>query len=296
MVRFAFITFLLLFSAFVAADEPLPAGDLRQRLADKLKDKKEPVRAVNPSRAPANPVDAARMGKSAKPAAKPVLPWGYTGEGAPERWGELAPENKLCAVGTRQSPIDIRDSLKVDLEPIQFDYHPQPFTVQDTGRTVLVTPEGGSGLTVRQRRYELRSIETRMPAEMLLAGRRMDAALHLMHRDAEGRIAVLALLLERGEEAAPALQRMLNHLPLEKHLTETVPAPLKLMELLPEDRSYFTFMGSLTTPPCTEGVLWLVMRKPLTVSAQQLAVLQRLYPMNARPVQPTGGRIIKESF
>jgi carbonic anhydrase len=290
MVRLALLPFLLLIWALAAvADEPPASGDLRQRLADKLKTKTEPTRLVNP-------VDAARAARAAKPPAKPVVPWGYTGEGAPERWGELVPENKLCAVGTRQSPIDLRDTLKVDLEPIQFDYRPQPFTVQDTGRTVLVTPDTGSGLTVRQRRYELRAIETRMPAEMLLGGRRMDAALHLVHRDAEGRIAMLALFLVKGEEAQPALQRMLNHLPLEKHLTEAVPTPLNLAELLPENRGYFTFMGSLTTPPCTEGVLWLVMREPLTVSEQQLAVLRRLYPMNARPVQPAGGRIVKESF
>ena len=110
---------------------------------------------------------------------------------------------------------------------------------------------------------------------------------------------MLALQLRRalGEELdQPVLQRFWNHLPLEKQVTEKASVPVDLAQLLPADRAYFSFMGSLTTPPCTEGVLWLVMRDPLPVSTQQLAVMERLYPANARPVQPAGGRIIKESF
>lgn len=272
-----------------------PAGDLRQRLADRLASPE--LKLSNPAPRSGSPRDRATARAAA--AKKPVAPpksWGYVGDVGPERWSELSPEYRLCGQGTRQSPIDLRDTLKVDQEPIQFDYKPAPFSVLDTGRTILVTPEAGSGFSLGQRRYELRAIEARMPSEMRINGQRFDMSLHLLHRDAEGRLAMLVLLLQRGEMDQPALQRFWNHLPLEKHLTETVPSPVDLAQLLPTERGYFSFMGSLSTPPCTEGVLWLVLRQPLSVSSQQLAVMHKLYPANARPVQPAGGRLIKESF
>lgn len=289
---------LCLLTLAAGADEPGNANDakaLRDRLAERLNDPETQLKLANPTGRVVNPRDRP------KPAAKPVKPappkpWGYAGDVGPERWGELSPDNKLCAVGTRQSPLDLRDTLKVDQEPIQFDYKPALFSVLDTGRTLLITPEPGNFITVGQRRYELQAIEARMPAEMRIRGERFDMSLQLLHRDADGRLAMLALQLRRADEDQAVLQRFWNHLPLEKQQTEKASVPVDLAQLLPADRAYFSFMGSLTTPPCTEGVLWLVMREPLSVSAQQLAVMQRLYPANARPVQPAGGRIIKESF
>lgn len=268
-----------------------PPADLRQRLAEHLSTQKDPVAAVR----------ARVHGLGNKPAAAkspqaPKPPWGYAGEGSPERWGELAPENRLCAVGNRQAPIDIRDTLKVDLEPIQFDYQPGSFTVLDTGRTIQVMVPPGSSLTVRQRRYALVHFQFHRPSEMRVNGRSFDMAVHLVHKDEAGKLAVVAVLLQKSEQDQPVIQRVWNHLPLEKLQAEVVPTPLDLGELLPKARTYFTFMGSLTTPPCSEDVLWMVMREPVGISSQQLAIFARLYPMNARPLQPAAGRLIKESF
>lgn len=278
-------------AAAAAADEA--AADLRQRLADRLAKPDAAALQLQNARARAN---GQPVGRAAKAAARPVIPWGYTGEGAPERWGELASENRLCAVGTRQSPIDLRDTLKVDLEPIQFDYRDGGFTVLDNGHTVQLTLPPGNGLTVRQRRYELQQVLFRRPAEERINGRGFDLGVHLIHRDARGRTAIVAVLLQLGDQDQPVIQKVWNHLPLEKLQPEQVPAGLNLAELLPKARGYFTFMGSLTTPPCSEDVLWMVMREPVSLSAQQLAVFSRLYPMNARPIQPAAGRIVKESF
>jgi carbonic anhydrase len=117
---------------------------------------------------------------------------------------------------------------------------------------------------------------------------------HLVHRDAEGKLAVLAVLLERGA-AHNMIQTVWNNLPLEKLDTVQPSVVLDAAEILPERRDYYTYMGSLTTPPCTEGVLWLVMKQPMQASPQQMAIFSRLYPFNARPVQPNGGRVVKES-
>ena len=123
----------------------------------------------------------------------------------------------------------------------------------------------------------------------------MDLEVQLLHRADDGKLAVVSILFEQGEEN-PVIQAALNNLPLEKG-DEVAPSgqTIDLNRLLPDDRGYFTFMGSLTTPPCTEDVLWLVLKKPRSASADQLAILQRLYSPNARPVQPAHGRIIKES-
>jgi carbonic anhydrase len=118
--------------------------------------------------------------------------------------------------------------------------------------------------------------------------------LHLVHKDAEGRLAVVALMLERGRPQ-PTIQTVWNNLPLEKHETSTPSIVLDPADLIPQRRDYFTYMGSLTTPPCSEGVLWLVMKEPLQASPAQMALFSRLYPLNARPVQPGSGRMIKES-
>ncbi|MBN8505595.1 MAG: carbonic anhydrase family protein [Burkholderiales bacterium] len=268
--------------------------ELRQRLAERLA--KPNAAEVQLQNARARALGLAGAKPAAKPAARPPVAWGYTGEGAPEHWGELAPENRLCAVGTRQSPIDLRDTLKVDLEPIQFDYRDGGFTVLDTGHTIQLTLPPGNGLTVRQRRYELQQVLFRRPAEERINGRGFDMGVHLIHRDARGRTAIVAVLLQQGEQDQPVVQKVWNHLPLEKLQPEQVPSGLNLADLLPHARGYFTFMGSLTTPPCSEDVLWMVMREPVTVSSQQLAVFTRLYPMNARPIQPAAGRIVKESF
>jgi carbonic anhydrase len=117
---------------------------------------------------------------------------------------------------------------------------------------------------------------------------------HLVHKDAEGKLAVVAVLLDRGS-AQPLVQAVWNNLPLERNEALRAPTTIDLTSLLPQDRRYYTYMGSLTTPPCSEGVLWMVMKEPVGVSPEQVGIFSRLYPMNARPVQQAAGRLIKES-
>lgn len=264
---------------------------LRQRLAARLSDKAEPEGRASVKTKSAKPAKA-----SAKPAEKESrhAHWGYAGEVSPERWAELNPDYRQCAIGTRQSPIDIREGIRVDLEKIQFDYQPSAFSVLDNGHTIQVNVAPGNALQVMGRRFELLQFHFHRPSEERINGRQYDMVAHLVHKDPEGRLAVVAVLLERGQDQA-LIQTIWNNLPLEKGEALPAPGQLDLSQLLPEDRSYYTYMGSLTTPPCSEGVLWMVMRKPVQVSPNQIAIFSRLYPMNARPVQAASGRLIKES-
>jgi len=243
----------------------------------------------SPSRA-ASGMPAARAARA--PQAAPA--WSYDGPAGPQAWASLDRANARCASGQRQSPIDLRDGFRVDLEPVRFDYRPSAFSVIDDGHTVRVDVPRGNAIEVSGQRYELQQFHFHRPSEERIAGRQSAMSVHLVHRDGEGRVAIVAVQLERGA-AQPVVQAVWNNLPLEKGQPQAATAPVDLQRLLPAERGYFTYMGSLTTPPCSEGVLWLVMKQPVPVSAEQEALFARLYPMNARPVQAAAGRIVKES-
>lgn len=284
---------------------------LRQRLAERLKeDVANTTKVGTGSRSGKDKVsdkDKDREGRRAggksttlpsvavaASAARPEVPWSYTGDNGPDRWGQLLPDWKQCAVGTRQSPIDIRDTIRVDQEPIRFDYRASRFSVVDTGHTIQVNVSSGNFIEIMGRRFELQQFHFHRPSEERINGRQYDMVVHLLHKDSDGRLAMIAVLLERGQDQA-LVQTVWNYLPLERGDAYDAPVSIDLNQLLPKDRAYFTYMGSLTTPPCSEGVLWMVLRQPVQVSSQQISIFSRLYPMNARPLQAAGGRLIKES-
>ena len=266
-----------------------PMDIIRDRLAEKLGSAKPPqlvapnvVRVV--SRAPvqaiaaahghtaavtsvAVPTPAARRAaahrQSSAPAAHPAQ-WDYQGDGGPQAWAQLNSEFATCSSGKRQSPIDIRDGIKVQLDAVQFDYRPSAVRVVDNGHTVQVNVGAGNFIEVTGRRFELLQFHFHRPSEERIDGRLFDMVVHLVHTDVGGRLAVVAVLLDRGS-AQPLVQAVWNNLPLEKGDEVVARLPMDLNELLPTDRSYYTYMGSLTTPPCSEGVLWMVMKNPVPV-------------------------------
>ncbi len=304
------LRFLFLWPAAVLSAAPALADSdaealekLRQRLNERLSNasteaasgspydlrvvsrRAEPAAAPRPARAP-----AAVPERAAKP-----QPWAYDGPAGPQAWAALKPEYAACGTGQRQSPIDLNGGFAVDLEPVAFDYRPSGFTVADTGRFVQVTVAPGSHMALGGRRYELQSFTFHRPGESRIDGRDFEMSLHLLHRDAEGRQAVVALLLDRGAATQAAVQQVLNHLPLERRAETAARVALDLAALLPADRGYYTYMGSLSMPPCSEGVQWVVMRQPVSLSAHQLELFARLYTMNARPLQAAAGRRILQS-
>ena len=220
--------------------------------------------------------------------------WDYQGAAGPAAWGGLKPEFSTCNVGQRQSPIDIRGGLSVDLDAVRFDYQPSKFAVVDNGHTVQVNLAPGNAIEVGGRRYELKQFHFHRPSEERIDGRQFEMSLHLVHKDDQGRLAVVGLLFDKGP-AQPVLQKVWNNLPLERNEEAPARAQLELADLLPTDRRYYTYMGSLTTPPCSEGVLWVVMRQPVTLTQEQIDIFARIYPMNARPVQQASGRRILQS-
>jgi carbonic anhydrase len=237
---------------------------------------------------------AAAAAASAAPAHAANAHWSYQGPAGPQTWGGLKPEFTLCSSGQRQSPIDIRGGLAVDLDPVKFNYQASPFAVIDNGHTVQANLAQGNSIEIGGKRFELVQFHFHRPSEERIDGRQFELSVHLVHKDDQGRLAVVAVLMDRGSPQ-PVVQKVWNNLPLEKGEELSARVALDLNELLPADRRYFTYMGSLTTPPCSEGVQWVVMRQPLTMSPEQIELFARIYPMNSRPVQQASGRRILQS-
>jgi carbonic anhydrase len=219
-----------------------------------------------------------------------TAPWSYSAPTGPQNWGELKSEYSLCSSGQTQSPINISDAVKTDAEMLNVAYQPSRATVSNNGHTIQVTPVDAGGITLESGHYSFVQMHFHTPSEEMIQGRTYPLDAHLVHRNAAGELAVVALLFEVGAHN-PTLEPILAAMPKNTGGTATLEA-INVAQLLPANHNAYSYMGSLTTPPCTEGVRWNVLTTPLEISRAQLEAFQALYPMNARPVQPLNGRSV----
>lgn len=220
--------------------------------------------------------------------------WGYEGKEGPEHWADLAAEYALCRDGKNQSPIDLVADFTVELPELIFEYHGTPLKETNNGHTIMLTVSAGNFLEVPEKnwRYELQQGHFHSPSEHTIAGQSYPMEIHLVHLAEDGQIAVVGVMVEEGEEN-PMLNRIWSFMP--EKVGESTQSPLTVFEagVLPPTRNYFSYDGSLTTPPCTEGIQWLVLRDPLTASAEQIARFkERVGPSTNRPTQPHNARMI----
>lgn len=221
--------------------------------------------------------------------------WGYAGKDGPKGWGKLDTAYSSCSLGHAQSPINITGAKKVDLPGLEFDYNAVPLNIIDNGHSIQVNYAPGSTLKVGDKTYTLKQFHFHHPSEEHVNGHGYDMVAHLVHDDGAGHLAVVAVLIHKGA-ANPFIDTVWKNIPKEKEKAVDVPGvSLNLKDLLPADRGYYTFSGSLTTPPCSEGVTWFVLKTPVEISAAQLDVFAKLYPKNARPIQALNGREILET-
>jgi len=221
--------------------------------------------------------------------------WGYVGADGPEHWGDLDPRFTACKVGLRQSPIDIKGAKQADLPAIRFDYKPTPLRIINNGHTIQINYTSGSSITVGDRSYELKQFHFHHPSEEKINGKAFAMVVHLVHADSQGEIAVVAVLLDTAG-ANQLLESIWKHLPQVAGPEETFDQlQINAADLLPSNHSYYTFAGSLTTPPCSEGVTWFVLQAPKSISKEQADRFGKIYPDNARPTQPLNGRDLTQS-
>jgi carbonic anhydrase len=221
--------------------------------------------------------------------------WAYSGPEGSLHWGTLDASYAECSLGHKQSPIDITHAQPSDLPSLKLDYKAVPLNIIDNGHTIQVNYAPGSTLTVGDKTYTLKQFHFHHPSEEHVNGKGFPLVAHLVHADADGNLAVIAVLFEQGN-SNPLIETLWRSIPSEKEKAMDIPAvSIQVKDMLPKALGYFTYAGSLTTPPCSEGVTWYVLTSHVTVSPEQVAAFSKIYPMNARPIQPTNGREILRS-
>jgi len=217
--------------------------------------------------------------------------WAYGGDKGPEHWADLSPAYSVCREGRAQSPIDIRGARTELGEPLFFRYRSNALTVVNDGRTIRVQYEPGSYIRVGSHRYELVQTDFHVPGEHRVNGVAADMVGHFLHQDTDGNLAVVEVPFAAGRRMNSVLTRIWDHLPDRPESSYYGrQVGINPTFMLPNDRSYFTYVGSLSTPPCNEGVRWFVFRSPVEVDAGYMGRLLNVTGPNARPVQPVNGR------
>ncbi|MEY8878206.1 MAG: carbonic anhydrase [Leptothrix sp. (in: b-proteobacteria)] len=221
--------------------------------------------------------------------------WSYDGHhGDPAHWAELDPAFETCGKGEHQSPIDIRNAVKADLPALDFQYGSAAPTLVNNGHTIQVNLPAGQTLKVGDQSYELLQFHFHTPSEEAIQGKHTAMVAHFVHRNAAGQLGVVAVLIQPGK-VNPAFAGVFKHLPRPGEKVTVDDLTLDLAAMLPSDKAYYSFEGSLTTPPCSEGVNWMVLKQPIQMGVAQIRLFQHEFHVNARPVQPLHDRVIKQS-
>lgn len=216
--------------------------------------------------------------------------WGYEGEAGPAHWGGLAPDFALCEEGAAQSPIDIANAQELDLVDIDFHYGATANNIFNNGHTIQVNVDAGSGIVYNGIAYKLLQFHFHLPSEHTTDGRAAAMEIHFVHQDPRsGNLAVVGVMLDEGAHNE-AYAAVFDNLPAEVGEPLAVGDDIALAALLPESRAFYTYQGSLTTPPCSEIVRWLVLTETLELSAGQIAAFAAIHAGNARPTLPLGAR------
>ncbi len=228
-------------------------------------------------------------------AAAQTTPWDYVGKRGELVWGKLDPAYQACSKGHEQSPLDIRGAhLNKALQPIEFHYIAGPVTLENDGHTIMAHVDPGSYIVAGGVRYDLVEFDFHHPGEEAVRGKLSDMSVHLVHRSADGKIAILAVrLVEDVSNPNAVLAALWPHLPQTAGQTEKVTDMVSPGGLLPADPGYWTYTGSLSTPPCTEGVRWFVFEQELSLSREQLRIFASLFRVNSRGLQEAHGRRIE---
>jgi len=222
--------------------------------------------------------------------------WDYEGHAGPAHWGELSKDYEACAHGKNQSPVNISKTETVQLDPLKPAYKASAFRIVDNGHTVQVNFDKGNTLTVNGTTFDLVQFHFHAPSEETFKGKAFDMVAHLVHKDAKGNLAVIAVEFNAADNAAHAtLSKLFKEIPTKVGEESKGSFQLNPADLLPAKLGYYTFAGSLTTPPCSEGVTWLVLKNAVATTKEQVGQFAKIHPRNARPVQPLNGRVIKAS-
>jgi carbonic anhydrase len=219
--------------------------------------------------------------------------WSYEGDGGPAKWGDLDPANKVCSLGSQQSPIDIGATIKSQLPALKINWASAD-TIVNNGHTIQLNFAEGSTLTLGDVRFKLLQVHFHRPSEHLIAGKNYPMEAHFVHRSDSGALAVVGVLMVTGEPNA-AFSKIISTMPAKEGPAVKADAGINPNAMLPAKQGYYRYPGSLTTPPCAEIVEWLLLTDPIQVAEADVASFAKLYPLNARPAQKDNRRYVLQS-
>jgi len=218
--------------------------------------------------------------------------WEYKGDSGPANWGDLHESFAACKNGKMQSPIDLASANTRTKVSVKVSYKPTPLTVLNNGHTVQFNVNNGSSISLGGKTFKLLQFHFHTPSEHVMHGKPLPLEAHFVHKSADGALAVIGVVFAEWSNNQ-ILKPLMKHIPMEKtkpvHQADVM---IDLAAMLPANRQLFRYMGSLTTPPCSEGVNWMVMKTPVFASKEQIAALNKAMGDNARPKQPANNRLI----
>lgn len=222
--------------------------------------------------------------------------WSYNGKTGPEKWATIKPAYALCGNGKHQSPINITNSQTAKKPTLRFNYQMAPLRLINDGitlRQLFVENKPAESISIDGKKYRLVNIHFHLPSEHTLNKQRYPMEVHLVHEDNKGKLAVIAVLLKKGHFNRFLATEIVNLPPEKDKINSAFEIKINPLWALPSKKDFYIYQGSLTTPPCTEDVTWIVMQQPIEASAQQIAFIEkRVINDNSRPVQELDGRPI----
>ncbi|MBX9711596.1 MAG: carbonic anhydrase [Xanthobacteraceae bacterium] len=224
-----------------------------------------------------------------------AMHWSYEGAAGPAKWGDLDAASKVCSLGSQQSPIDLGVALKSQLPPLVIAWNKTANTIINNGHTIQLDFGPGSTLAFGGDSYTLLQLHFHRPSEHLIDGKNFPMEAHFVHRNAAGGgLAVLGVLLAAGKPNE-TFSKIVSTMPSSPGPAIKADPAIDPNGLLPTQRNYYRYAGSLTTPPCSEIVEWLVLTDTMEVADTDIAQFTTLYPMNARPAQKDNRRYVLRS-
>ena len=265
------------------------------------------VLALLPAACNSKPEEQPQQPKAQEAKTQPVAAhaedphWSYEGAEGPNEWGKLSPKWTICAEGKSQSPIDIEKTVKANLPGMTADFKPAALKiihhehtadVVNNGHSIQVNYTEGDELAIGNEKFELLQYHFHGPSEHTIGGKHYPMEMHMVHKSADGKLAVVGVMIEEGRHNA-AFDPVWSNLPktrsTEYHLEHV---KVDVNRLLPSRKTTYRYDGSLTTPPCSEGVKWIIMTTPIQLSAMQVSAFRAILTGNNRPVQPLNGRLV----
>lgn len=272
------------------AEAKTKPADTENKAAETQTTEAKPADSKTAETKPAEKTSTKPGNKKTEEAKKPAA-WSYDGKEGPEHWGKLSEDFAMCSAGSTQSPIDIMDSLDANLKPLKLLQKFPAKEVLQTNHSIQLNFRDGNIVAIDNITFKLKQANFHTPSEHSIQGKSFPLEAQFLHTDVKGSTAIVAVLFREGKPN-PALDKLLKQLPNESNKAVTLKSRLLASEMMPSNQDYYRFSGSLTTPPCTEGVRWIVIKTPMTASKEQIEALTALTQNNNRPLQPLNGRLI----